>query len=130
ELWADGTEDQSTVPINERYTYHVLDGDCDQDIDDHDSRSIIHILGDLKARIRVGDFSEVIVGGSVLPGGSIESSGIAHLFINHNMDGTLLWRSYFPCIIEGHLRGRLILNGNWSDIHVRGDITGTIEPEN
>lgn len=104
----------------------LVEGDCLSDISIPD-QGLVHILGDLNGKIRVGDHSEIVISGSVKAGGTIESTSIVHIFVGKDFDGRARdgGSSWW---IGGTWRGHMQTGSPWTRLHVEGDFLGTVAP--
>ena len=104
----------------------IIRGDClaDLTVKDH---SIIHIYGDLEAKITTTDNvqCEIIIAGDIKPKGTIDAAGIVMIFVGGNVNGNIRNRdTSFITWINGDLNGT-VETGRTS-LHVMGDFNGSM----
>jgi hypothetical protein len=90
--------------------------------------SVIHIYGDLHARVNVSGHCEVIVAGDVLPAGSIHGDGIVRIYIAGSLLGEVHNRRSSKVWVRGDMRGRIGTGEPSTSLHIFGDCTGSISP--
>jgi len=105
----------------------MVHGDCLADVRLY-SDSKIHIYGDLGAKLSIAGQCEVIIAGSVRESGSIETDGIARIFVGgdlagdvRNLGSSMLW-------VHGNLSGDVLAGTPSTEIHVMGDWEGLVQP--
>ena len=105
-----------------------IDGDCLAPIRAPEV-GIVHILGDLKSTVIVGGQSEVVIAGSVAPSGAIVADGITRVLVGGDLEGTVVSSGSFMAWVNGSLRGQVETGTPMTELHVVGDFTGTLEPQ-
>lgn len=105
----------------------LVQGDCNSNIRVR-SGSIVHIVGDLRGRITVSDHCEVIVGGNVHEGATIDCWGIVSVFVGGDVRGSILSRGMQFVWVGGNVTGELTTGMPVTEIRVSGSFDGTIRP--
>lgn len=104
----------------------LIEGDCLADISVAGD-ALIHILGNVSAKIVVGEQSEIIIGQDVTAKGRIETGPIVRVFVGGNFDGVAR-ESGSTWWIVGSVRGQIETGAPHTCLHVGGDFLGTISP--
>lgn len=100
---------------------------CQADVTAPDG-SIIHVYGDLQARITVTGQCEVVVAGDVVAGGSIHGNGLVRIYIAGSLIGEVVNKGSSRVWVGGDLRGRIGTGEPATHLYVLGDSLGVIEP--
>jgi hypothetical protein len=105
-----------------------VDGDCLTTIRAPEG-GVVHILGDLKSTVVVGGQSEVVIAGSVTQSGAIVADGITRVLVGGDIEGTVVSSGSLMTWVNGSLKGHVETGTPMTDLHVVGDFTGTLEPQ-
>jgi hypothetical protein len=108
----------------------VSRGDLMEPLFDSGRRGIrvVHVHGDLRAPLRVGDHSEVVIGGSIRREGRIDAEGIAAIHVQKDVDGVVACTSSADLWVGGHLNGAVLTGEPAMKLHVGGDFRGSMRP--
>jgi hypothetical protein len=90
--------------------------------------SVIHVYGDLRARVTVSGQCEVVVAGDVGPEGAIDGDGIVRVFIAGNLRGAVRNRGSSRVWVRGDLCGEVDTGSPSTQLHILGDCRGAIRP--
>ena len=120
------TQVDEPLTLAER-AFVVIEGDVLADVTvPHDGMVVVY--GDVHSSIQINGHGELIIAGDVREGACISSDGIFRVFVGGDMAGSLRNRGSCTAWIEGHLRGPLWTGHPSMHLHVRGDCTATIRP--
>ncbi len=103
-------------------------GDCLSDITITRGARLVHIYGDVGARVTVLGQCEVIIGGSVLKDATIRTDGIARIFLGGNLNGSIENKGSAMTWINGDCSGLLGTGSPLNVVHVMGSFGGTLRP--
>lgn len=92
------------------------------------AKQTVHIHGDLAAALRVGEYSEIVIGGSVLKGARIDAEGIVAIHVQKHVEGVVACTSSAELWIGGDLRGDVLTGVPVMRLHVAGNLTGSVRP--
>ena len=127
--WKDiRTLDQVTSPLTlDKNAFLVVNRDVLADVTVSEGGTLV-VHGDIRASIQTAGLCELVVAGSVLEGASISGNGIIHVFVGGNVAGSLRSLSSCKAWIEGHLCGQVWTGHPSTELHVMGDCTAMIRP--
>jgi hypothetical protein len=92
------------------------------------ARSVVHIHGDLSGSLRVGEHSEVVVGGNIAKEGRIRADGIVAIHVQGSLDGVIECHSMAGVWVGGDLRGQVLTGEPGMFLRVKGNLQGTVRP--
>jgi hypothetical protein len=90
--------------------------------------ALVHVLGDLASTLKVGQHSEIVIGGDIRPGAEIQMNGIGSVFVGGDLEGCVRSTSMLTLCVYGHMLGTLYTGHPSTRMAVRGDFTGQIQP--
>jgi hypothetical protein len=124
---ADSGDLYSPRAFHETTTSVLVGGDCRGNLSLQND-GLVHIYGDLRSTIEIGHMGEIVIGGSLLPGASIEAEGIHQVFVGGDLNGTIRSLGSLHIWVCGNFGGRIRTGDPVTDMYVAGDITGQVEP--
>lgn len=107
----------------------LVEGDCLADVTIEGKDGLVHILGDLAARVSVKGHSEVIIAGDVREDGEIVGDGIVRVFVGGDVLGRMVFPGSSKIWINGDCPGRILTGTPMTRLTVMGDFTGDIRPK-
>ena len=123
--WTHISPGNLTEPLNfDQPATILIEGDCLADITAPEE-SLIHILGNVSSSVRVGELSEIVIGGSVTSAGSVHTVPIVRTFVGGDFNG-IARDGGSDWWIGGTMGGKLSTAGSSTNIQVNGDFLGTI----
>lgn len=126
--WTDYVEGDLKTPIVQEKSGSVLiKGDCLSNVKMYDN-SLVHIYGDLNAELTVGNLSEIVIGGSVKPGGRIRAEGIVTVYVGGSVEGPLDFKGMSLLWVNRDLQGEVGTGAPSTAIYVIGNADAKISP--
>lgn len=107
----------------------LIPGDCLADMEITDG-GMVHIYGNLDAKISIAGHSEIVIGGNITHNGSIHTNGIPRIFIGGNMNGTISNRRSSMIWIHSDFNGEIKTGRPTGKIHIMGDYHGSLSQLN
>ncbi len=125
--WLQRTGDSGAIFLEEKQAV-IIEGDCLHQVSAPEGGTIL-VCGNLYSTLDVNGFSEIIITGDVRPDGYIRAENSCHTFIGGHLEGTLQSADWSKVWIDSDLSGVLKTGFSSTRIHVGGDYTGRILPE-
>lgn len=125
--WLQRTGDSGAIFLEEKQAV-IIEGDCLHKVSAPEGGTII-VCGNLYSTLDVNGFSEIIITGDVRPDGYIRSDNFCHVFIGGRLEGTLQSSGSTKVWIDSDFSGVLKTGTPSAHIHVGGDYTGRIIPQ-
>jgi hypothetical protein len=105
----------------------LVHGDCRANLS-VTGGALVHIQGDLASILKVGDHSEIVIGGDIRPGAEIQIDGIGSIFVGVDLKGSVRSTRMLTLCIYGSMLGTLYTGRPCTRIAVRGDFAGQMQP--
>ena len=93
------------------------------------SYDVIHIEKHLKTDATLTDQAELVVGGDVVEGVVIETTGINSLYVGGDFRGTIRSLGSLTLVVKGDFEGKLITGHPISTLVIEGNYKGTVTHE-
>lgn len=114
----------------------ILIGEDDAILVDCDSQAlisapnggIVHINGDLECGLETGGYHEVVIRGNVSSNATIRVDGYPHVYIGGSCSGRIESKDGLRIWVDGDFSGSIATGNPVTQLHVKGDLTGNIEP--
>ncbi len=89
-----------------RFGLTIIQGDCLSDVSLAENECL-HVYGDLNATVRAKGTNELIVAGSIKPGGAIEAEASSRVFVGGDLAGKVTSKGSPILWVHGNLTGEL-----------------------
>jgi hypothetical protein len=89
---------------------------------------LVHIYGDVTRSIDIRGYGEIVVGGDIASGATIDTDGIQSMFIGGDVRGVIQSKGSLKLAIGGNLTGTVQTGTPRTEVRVRGNVSGQLKP--
>lgn len=105
--------------------YELIKGDLNHNISD---MRLIHVIGNLNAKLTLEDHSEVVIMGDVSKDSVIYINSMSNVFIGGSLYGSIVSSDSAYIYIIGSVKGTITTGSPSTELEVNGDFSGDLKP--